>query len=110
MVLRDALIFIDRGTPLTFGFNHFVHCLHVLREDVACYADDTPLYTGALNAQKGKRVADPGIGQVRMCRDWDEIRQFSIQNSACYDAVAGGIDGPEIDKYKFCRDGSKPWL
>lgn len=110
MVLRDAMIAVDQGKPMPYQFGHIVHCLHNLRDDVTCYADDTPMYTGAFNAEVGKRVTTPGAGQVRMCRDWDAVRQYAVEHSACYDAKAGGLDGPEVNKYKFCPDGSKPWL
>jgi hypothetical protein len=41
-----------------------------------CNADNTPLYTF------GDSTA--GDGQVRVCRDWNSLREYAAKNSACY--------------------------
>ena len=110
MMLRNSLIASDKNESLPYPISHLTHCLHSIREDVVCAADDTPLYTGALNAQAGLPVAYGGVGQVRMCRDWDAVRQYALEHSACYDERASGLRVPEAEKYKFCPNGSKPWL
>lgn len=93
----------------SWEYSHVTHCLHVLREDTMCNADDTPRYTGALHAQKGLIDGlSSGLGQVRMCRDWSKLHKFAVENSACYRRP---LDHPIslLDRYKSCPDGSKPW-
>lgn len=92
----------------TWGFEHVTHCLHVLREDATCNADDTPRYAGSLHAQVGHTVTSSGTGQIRMCRDWSKLRQFALEHSACYRRPLDYAI-PLLDRYKFCPDGSTPW-
>jgi hypothetical protein len=94
--------------PITWFFEHVTHCLHVLREDVTCNADDLPRYTGRLHDEAGHSAISSGTGQMRKCRDWTKLRQFAIENSACYRRPLDHSI-PLIDRYKFCPDGSKPW-
>lgn len=60
-----------------------------------CNADNTPLYTfGDMTA---------GDGQIHKCRNWDQLRNFASENSACYkDSVE---DIPLGDHFGFCDDG-----
>lgn len=53
-----------------------MHCLDSLRQYVMCNPDETLLYTF------GRR--DVGHGQVKMCKDWDRIRDWAQERSACY--------------------------
>lgn len=41
-----------------------------------CQADDT------LQSSTGHR--DAGRNQVRMCRDWDALREWATERTACY--------------------------
>lgn len=77
-----------------------------------CNADDTPRYTGKVNAEKGtKGEATSGIGQIRMCKNWDNVVKWADEHSACYNYVNRTTPNfPLRDRYKFCPDGSKPWL
>lgn len=97
----------DKKT-LSWLFSHVTHCLHVLREDVTCNVDDLPRYTGRLHNEAGKVEVSSGTGEIRMCRDWNKLREFALKNSACYRRP---LDHHVqlIDRYKFCPDGSKPW-
>ena len=95
--------------PQTWHFGHVTHCLHVLREDATCNADDLPRYTGALNAEAGHPTASSGTGEVRMCRDWSQLREFALKHSACY-RYPQDRHVPLLDRYKFCPDGNKPWM
>jgi Mycotoxin biosynthesis protein UstYa len=92
----------------TWQTGHVTHCLHVLREDIICNADDLPRYTGRINAEAGNHIVSSGTGQIRMCRDWSQLREFALHNSACYRRPSDHII-PLLDRYKFCPDGSKPW-
>ncbi|KID94013.1 hypothetical protein MAJ_10007, partial [Metarhizium majus ARSEF 297] len=107
-LLRDVIMQYHDNKTQTWPYGHVTHCLHVLREDVMCAADDTPRYTGRLHAQENETVVESGIGQVRMCRDWNKLRQLAIDNSACY-YRPGHHYIPLLDRYKRCPDGSKPW-
>lgn len=59
-----------------------------------CNVDDTLLYT------TGHR--DAGIGQSKMCHDWDALRDWAEERSAeYYDFEPGtpGIEGGHLGKY-----------
>ena len=92
----------------TWPSTHVTHCLHVLREDTTCNADDTPRYTGRLHDEANHTRVSSGTGQIRMCRDWSKLQQFALEHSACYKRP---LDHPTslLDRYKSCPDGSKPW-
>jgi hypothetical protein len=75
-----------------------------------CNADDTPRYTGSLNAEAGKEHPTSGIGQAKMCNSWDKLYNFAVENSACYKPVnTSDPDFPVIERYKFCPDGKILW-
>ncbi|KAI9743766.1 MAG: hypothetical protein M1818_002499 [Claussenomyces sp. TS43310] len=107
-VLRQAIMAYRDNEDQMWPFAHITHCLHVLREDAICYADDTPRYTGHLHDQAKNTVFSSGTGQIRMCRDWSKLRQFGLENSACYRRPLDHYI-PLLDRYKSCPDGSKPW-
>ncbi|KAF2151899.1 hypothetical protein K461DRAFT_322042 [Myriangium duriaei CBS 260.36] len=89
-------------------YGHMMHCLNIIRMSIICNADDTPMYTGRVIDGK---VQKAGIGSTRMCRSWDALTAWSEANTACYKPVhRGEEDFPEKERYKFCPDGSKPWL
>lgn len=98
------------GKAQQWGEGHIAHCLHVLREDTACNADDTMRYTGRLHAMKDANTTGvySGVGQTRMCRSWDKLRDFAAEHSACYRRPTDHYV-PLLDRYKNCPDGSKPW-
>ena len=75
---------------------HFEHCFDALRQSIVCYADNTPLYTF------GDDTA--GDGQMHECRNWDELREFAAENSACYrDTIE---DVPLQAHFGFCDNGT----
>lgn len=94
----------------TWQYPHLMHCLNVLRESVMCNADDTPLYIGRLHKNVHEKSPRAGTGTVRMCRDWNELLAWSRARSACYRPVHWAEEGfREIDRYKTCPDGARPW-
>lgn len=107
-VVRDSLLQFRDGEPQLWPFSHVTHCLHALREDTICNADDTPRYTGRLHAQANSTLIFSGVGQTRQCRDWDQLRKHAIENSACYQRPTDKYV-PLLDRYKHCPDGSEPW-
>lgn len=56
----------------------------MLRQYVMCKADNTPLYVF------GDDTA--GDEQYRKCNDWDALRDFATDNSACYRDTPPGVD------------------
>ena len=90
--------------------SHMEHCFDTLRQvssswylrhakadqqSVVCNADNTPLYTF------GDKTA--GDGQVHKCRDWEQLRKYATENTACYrDTVT---DVPLGDHFGFCDKG-----
>lgn len=107
-MIRNALMEFRDGKAQTWPLEHVTHCLHTLREDVVCSADDTPRYAGHLHAQANATSFVTGIGQNRMCRDWSKLVEFSLAHSACYERPLDHYV-PLLDRYKHCPDGSKPW-
>lgn len=91
-----------------WSYPHMLHCLNIMRQSIICNADDTPMYTG--HVVDGK-IAMAGLGQKRMCRDWNALTSWSNAHTACYRPVhRGEADFREIDRYRFCPDGAQPWL
>lgn len=67
------------------------HC-----KSVQCNADSTPLYTfGDFTV---------GDGQLHKCRDWNQLRDFATENSACYKDSVDPV--PLKEHFGFCDDGS----
>ena len=64
-------------------------------QSVQCNADSTPLYTF------GDKTA--GDGQLHRCRDWNELRDFATQHTACYRDSVGDI--PLGDHFGYCDEG-----
>ena len=55
---------------------HDLHCFDALRQSIMCAADDTLLaYTAPFQL---------GVNQVRRCRDWDALRDWAVDHTACY--------------------------
>lgn len=94
----------------TWHYPHLMHCLNLLRESVVCHADDTPLYIGRLHKNIHENSPRAGTGTVKMCRDWKRLQEWSRARSACYKPEYWTQPGySEIDRYKNCPDGAKPW-
>ncbi|KAI1455385.1 hypothetical protein F4805DRAFT_459765 [Annulohypoxylon moriforme] len=91
------------GKPFTYHPGpHVDHCFDALRQNVQCNADNTPLYSF------GDHTA--GDGQLHECKDWEQLRAWAAENTACYrDSIE---DIPLKDHFGFCRedgdDGVKP--
>lgn len=64
-------------------------------QSVMCNADNTPLYTF------GDKTA--GDGQLHRCRDWNELRDFATENTACYRDSVGDI--PLGEHFGYCDEG-----
>ena len=109
-MIRDTVNDAYDGRELQWDQHHLMHCLEYLLQNVMCYADETLLYVGRVNANVHADHPMGGLGSRRMCRDWNKLQAWAAERSACYEPYSG--DDPnvsEIDRYKFCPDGSKPW-
>lgn len=110
MGLRKNINQREDGKPQTLGYEHLIHCLDVLRDSVMCNADDTLMYVGRLHGNTESEHPRAGLGQYRMCRDWNGLLDWTREHSACYRRVEPHNESfPEIERYKFCPDGSRPW-
>ncbi|KAH9909713.1 hypothetical protein F4778DRAFT_10344 [Xylariomycetidae sp. FL2044] len=83
------------GKPFTYQPGpHVDHCFDAMRQYVQCNADNTPLYSF------GDHTA--GDGQLHKCKNWDQLRVWAAERSACYrDSVE---DIPFKDHFGFCRE------
>ncbi|KAI1630923.1 hypothetical protein F4809DRAFT_634636 [Biscogniauxia mediterranea] len=96
------VMYAERRIPQHIALVHILHCLDQLRQDVICNADDTPRYAG---------FQDPpgtGSGQVRMCKDWNELEKWAIKHTACF-KHEDEVPGPMIERFKSCPDGRILW-
>ena len=62
---------------------------------VQCNADSTPLYTFGDNTA--------GDGQMHRCRDWEQLRTFATENTACHRDSVEEI--PLGEHFGFCDNG-----
>ena len=78
---------------------HDMHCFDTLRQNIMCQADDTLLST------TGRR--DAGMNQTRMCRDWDALRQWATEHTACYHDLVDplGITSHNDARFEKCDGG-----
>ena len=87
--------------PLTYPFEHMMHCLDALRRDVLCNADDTPRY------ETRTPTPDSGTGQVRMCRDWSKLEAWAEQYHSCWRYIDRAHDErSELERYIYCKPDS----
>ncbi|TVY81904.1 Phenylalanine aminomutase (L-beta-phenylalanine forming) [Lachnellula suecica] len=112
-ILRKIIQKAYDGRIPDSSIEHSWHCIDAIREEIMCYADDTPRYTGRFNAEKDSKdyLPIPGLGQTRTCNDWNGLVEWANERSACYKYINGSDpDFPTLERYKFCPDGSEPWL
>ena len=107
---------VHYGKPLT-QYEHMVHCLDQLRQDVHCQADDvspsplppcpSPLTNPPPPNQNLYYVGDINSGHKRQCRDFSKLDAWALDHHACYSfkkpPVAGVLD---VEAFANCREGS----
>jgi hypothetical protein len=74
--------------------SHLDHCFDALRQNIQCNADNTPLYSF------GDHTA--GDGQLHECKDWEQLRSWATEHTACYRDSIEGI--PLKDHFGFCNE------
>lgn len=111
-IIRKTFWELAKGKETTYPLTHSGHCFDTIRQVILsheggfrtrlttlkyiyCNADNTPLYTF------GDDTA--GDGQMRKCRDWNALRDFATENTACYrDSVKPIVLG---DHFGYCDNG-----
>lgn len=88
--LRRGETYHDPG-----GHHHMAHCFDSLRQYVMCTAGDTPLYTWG-----GLTSAD---NQLRKCRDWDRLRDWATERTACVKDSEVAL--PVEEYFGYCDGG-----
>jgi len=95
-IIRKTFWELAKGQELTYPITHSGHCFDTIRQYIYCNADNTPLYTFGDDTV--------GDGQMRRCRDWDALRNFATENTACYrDSIKPIMLG---DHFGYCDDGN----
>ena len=78
-----------------------MHCLDVLRSEVMCTADDTPLSFRFQELHQTERAPK------RKCRDWNKFQEFLTENSACYRrGKPGSVEYDTLREFMNCPPGS----
>jgi hypothetical protein len=101
-MIRRATVNFYRYTKPVVPEKHIAHCLDSLRQDVMCYADDTPMVA----------LPHQGLGhsQPTMCRNWDLLldwaRQPLFESCWNYKDEYRTIEN-RIERYQFCSKNSK---
>ena len=94
------MIELRDGLPLAFVFHHSMHCLEALRQDVICFADDTPRYTTE------EHPGNSGVGQSRQCRDWKKLEAYSESHPSCWRDIDPAEPIDMLLRYRCCPPGS----
>ncbi|KAI0965934.1 hypothetical protein F4678DRAFT_451258 [Xylaria arbuscula] len=82
-----------------YTIDHVAHCLGVIRSDVMCEADDT-----LFPYEVQQTIEKP---PERICRNWEKLEEFAIQNSACFQRLKDSdpLHGT-LFEYMNCPPGS----
>lgn len=101
-IIHLAMAEYREGVEQTRSWHHVAHCMDALRRQIMCDADDTP------RATDRRPEVYSGVGQHRMCRNWDDLISFSRKNTACYKRPeTPSVDGGHsINRYKHCPPDS----
>lgn len=91
---------IGRNETPAEPIEHMFHCLDALRQDIQCYADDTPRFTDESHLS--------GIGQIRQCRSWSKLEEWARARPACWRFTGSQLhmNMSVEDRYRFCPEDS----
>ena len=81
---------------------HIYHCLNMLRQDLMCKADDTPMPS----ADKPHVIGD---NQVMQCRDWSQLVAWSRypDQNACFELFSDYRPvAHRLEQYAHCPEDS----
>lgn len=100
--MRRTYYDLIEGRPPTMVEEHFGHCMDSLRQDIMCYADDTPM--PILND-----VGDLGDQQIRQCKSLDKVTAWAAEaeRNACHRTLDEYRTAThQIERWQFCPEGS----
>ncbi|KAF4635678.1 hypothetical protein G7Y89_g2405 [Cudoniella acicularis] len=102
--MRKAYIEYERGLTPTIHAGHFHHCIDALRQDVLCYADDTPMPMHDFPNKVGNN-------QIRTCRNFDRLIEWTREpeRHACYHRWSDykGMPKNKLEMFAFCDKDSE---
>ncbi|KAH8725903.1 hypothetical protein GQ44DRAFT_615038 [Phaeosphaeriaceae sp. PMI808] len=81
---------------------HIDHCLDTLRQDIMCFADDTPMPT----INERHKI---GNDQPRKCKDWDALVKWTQEpeRQSCFKMIDEYRTVPNsLEEFAFCPEGS----
>ena len=96
-----------------YSLRHIEECLDTLLQDLMCNADDTPWFQSPPSWSSESERSQYEPYQRRMCRNWDQLLQWTDSHSACFKysnvSVPAGLSWEEeyLQHYRFCKEGSK---
>lgn len=91
------------GKPQSLTYHHVIHCLDQLLADVMCNADDS------LRVTTPDNQPNTAVGQQRICRDWDALRQWTLKNPACWRYGQPEVEDTkpnQLPRMRYCAEGS----
>ncbi|KAH7345862.1 hypothetical protein BKA66DRAFT_517192 [Pyrenochaeta sp. MPI-SDFR-AT-0127] len=98
----DALEASPDSKPL-ISPRHIDHCLDTLRQDIMCFADDTPMPT----ISQRHKIGD---GQPRKCKDWDALVRWTQEpeRQSCFKMIDEYRTVPNsLEEFAYCPSGSQ---
>ena len=100
-ILYLAMKEFQANEEQSIPWEHLSHCFDSIRQQLVCDADDT------LRAGYAGQEGISGIGQSRVCRNWDVYEAWARNHTACYRRKnKPDFSVPPIEHYKFCPPDS----
>ncbi|XP_014552011.1 hypothetical protein COCVIDRAFT_111433 [Bipolaris victoriae FI3] len=99
-LVRKAIVSKHKGSEQPFNLLHIYHCLDMLRQDIMCAADDTPMPAPLSH--------EAGDGQNRKCRDWNKLIAWARRpdQHACYEFDDYREATNTLENFAFCPPSS----
>ncbi|KAI2602613.1 hypothetical protein GGR54DRAFT_623635 [Hypoxylon sp. NC1633] len=101
--LYQAFREIRLDLPRTVEIPHANHCLDQLLADTFCTADDT------LRVTNRSTPHTTGAYQYRQCRNWDALRQWTLDHPGCYrygNKTQEDDQPSQVPRMRYCPEGS----
>lgn len=81
-VARDGLV--TDPDVLREKIGHDNHCFQFIRQSILCKADDALV---AVGMPPNRSLPASGFGATHRCRNWRQVRDFVVQNTARWEGV-----------------------
>jgi len=95
--IRQHYLVLLNGGEVDWEMPHELHCFDSLRQSIMCTADDNLLYS------TGHK--DAGHGQIIQCKDWDTLRDWATERTACYHDHKPSLHGHRWGRCDGGHDG-----